>query len=50
MTTSDIDWRHFVAYAVCPAVSFVWIQARRRRDRKLTVVGVVGMIDFFAAL
>ena len=43
----DIDWRHFVAYAVFLAVAFVWVQARRGRDRAVTALGVAGFVAAF---
>jgi len=43
----DIDWRHFVAYAVFLSVSFAWVQARRRHNRATTALGIVGFLAAF---
>jgi hypothetical protein len=43
----DIDWRHFVAYAVFLAAAFVWVQARRGRDRAVTALGMAGFVAAF---
>jgi len=40
----DIDWQHFVAYAVFLAVAFTWVQARRGRDRGMAALGVAGFV------
>ena len=45
--STDIDWRHFVAYAVFLMVSFVWVQARRRSNRAVTAIGIVGFVAAF---
>jgi hypothetical protein len=43
----DIDWRHFVAYAVFLAAAFVWVHARRGQDRALTALGIAGFVAAF---
>jgi len=43
----DIDWQHFVAYAVFLAVAFAWVQARRGRDRGMAALGVAGFVAAF---
>jgi len=43
----DIDWRHFVAYAVFLAVAFVWVQTRRGQDRAVTALGMAGFVAAF---
>ena len=45
--TPDIDWRHFVAYAVFLAAAFVWVQVRRGRDRAVTALGMAGFVAAF---
>jgi hypothetical protein len=43
----EIDWRHFVAYAVFFAATFVWVQARRGRGRAVTALGMAGFVAAF---
>jgi hypothetical protein len=45
----DIDWRHFVAYASFLKVAFIWVQARRGRDRAVTALGMIGFVAAFLA-
>jgi hypothetical protein len=47
MMRSDIDWRHFVAYAVFLGAAFVWVQARRKQNRAVTAAGIGAFVAAF---